>query len=297
MITTLKPLLKQTLTAAGVSPVYTDMEDEAKIKGLKFAWVYVVDPERVIRDGDTIVAKDDRFYIREYELRLKVGIRIAARTEAEANGIKTQFLNALAISPNITDPQGFDIELTVLTAEFIGDKSILKTGCGYDVLIEALGGVYRPANPALADPWVLALTQWTASILAAPWRVYAFYPVGKPDLTMYWQVSSVDVEEKGLSAYTVRKKLTGHIFARNDMAAWAAMKIAEGLQNDFKIPLNAAQRKYMTTYKPEVNLKNAPITSGQVSVTLTRNTSRPTEEVPLIGRVSADGKLQEVNNG
>lgn len=294
MITTIKPLLKQSLTAAGVTPVYTDMEDEAKIKGLKFAWVYVVDPERVIKDGDTIVAKDDGFFVREYELRLKVGIRIAARTEAEANGIKTQFLNALATSPNVIDPQGFDIELQVLTAEFIGDKSILKTGCGYDVLVEALGGVYRPADPALADPWVLALTKWTVPLLAAPWRVFPFYPVGKPDLTMYWQVSSVDMEEKGAAVYTVRKKLTGHIFARNDMAAWAAMKIAEGLQNDFKIPINAAERKYMTTSKPEVNLKNAATSSGQVSVTLIRNTTRPTEEVPLIGKVSVDGKIQEV---
>lgn len=293
MITTVKPLLKQILLATGISPVYTDAEDDTKHKGMAYAWVYDIEPERVIKDGDTIVAAGDEFYIREYELRLKVGVRIAARTETEANGIKTQFLNALAISPNVTDPQGFDIELKVLTAEFLGDKSILKSGCGYDVLVEALGGVYRPADPALADPWVLALTTWTAELLAAPWRVFAFYPVGKPDLTMYWQVASVDVEEKGLSCYTVRKKLTGHIFARSDMAAWAAMKIAEGLQNDFKIPLNAAQKRYLTTSKPEVNLKNAATTSGQVSVTLLRNTARPTEEAPLAGSVLVVGSIQE----
>lgn len=294
MITTLKPMLKATLTAAGVTPVYTEAEDETKIKGLKYAWVYVVDAERVVRDGDTVVVSGGQYYRREYELRARIGVRIAAKNETEAGIIKAAFLNTLALSPTVADPQGFDIEVEALTADFISDKSILKNGCGYDVTIEAHGGIYRQIDPATVDPWLKALSTWTETTLAAPWRAYEFYPVGKPDMTMYWQIASVDVEEKGLAHFQVRKKLTGHIFARGDLAAWAALKIAESLQNDFKIPLDAALKKYLTVSKPEANLRNSPTTSGQVSVILTRNTTRPTEDAPLMGRFYPSGTLQEV---
>lgn len=293
MITSIKPILKQTLTNAGVSLVYTDAEDEGKIKGLKYAWVYVVDAERVIRDGNTIVVKNDQYYLREYELRLKIGVRIAAKDEAEAAVLKIAFLNALALSPSVFDQQGFDIEVQALTAEFIADKSILKNGSGYDVIIEATGGIYQPTEQ-IADPWVKTLAEWTTMVLASPWRAYPFYPVGKPDMTVYWRVVGFDVEDKGRALYAVRKKLTGHIFARDNLAAGAALKIAESLQSAFKIPLNATARQFLTVEKPDVNLRNNPMTGGQVSVILLRNTTRPTEEAPMIGRFYPDGTLQEV---
>lgn len=293
MLLTIKPMLKKTLTSAGVATVYTEMEDESRIKGLKYAWVFVAEPERVIRDGSTIVVKDDAHYLREYELRLKVGVRIAARDELDAGGIKTLFLNALALSSTVKDQHGFDIEVTAIMAEFVSDKSILKTGYGYEIVIEFSGGVYRPADPTAIDPWLKTLSDWAAATLGPPWRSYEFYPVGRPDMTLYWQVSSVDMEDKGLAMFTVRKKMTAHIFARGDQASWAAAKIVEALEAAHKIAMNAPQKKYLTAYKPEANLRNGPMSGGQVSVTLLRNTVRPTTEVPLIGRVSADGKLQE----
>lgn len=291
MLTTIKPMLKKALSAAGLATVYTDMEDESKIKGLKYGWVFVADPERVIRDGETIVVSGDQYYLREYELRLKLGVHVAARDEADAGAIKNLFLNALALTPTVKDPQGFDIEVAALTAEFIGDKSILKTGCGYEIVIEFYGGVYRPADPASIDPWLKVLSEWTTTALGAPWRSYEFYPVGRPDMTLYWKVSSVDLEDNGLAAFTVRKKMTAHIFARDDLATWAALKIAEALQAAYKIPLDAPQKKFLTVHKPEANLRNGP--NGQVTVTLTRNTKRPTEDAPLIQRFSPSGTLQE----
>ena len=291
MLTTIKPMLKKALSAAGLATVYTDMEDESKIKGLKYGWVFVADPERVIRDGETIVVSGDQYYLREYELRLKLGVHVAARDEADAGAIKNLFLNALALTPTVKDPQGFDIEVAALTAEFIGDKSILKTGCGYEIVIEFYGGVYRPADPASIDPWLKVLSEWTTTTLGAPWRSYEFYPVGRPDMTLYWKVSSVDLEDNGLAAFTVRKKMTAHIFARDDLTTWAALKIAEALQAAYKIPLDAPQKKFLTVHKPEANLRNGP--NGQVTVTLTRNTKRPTEDAPLIQRFSPSGTLQE----
>ena len=290
MLVMIKPMLKKTLNIAGLATVYMDMEDETKIKGLKYAWVFVADPERVIRDGSTIVVKEDQYYLREYELRLKIGVRIAARDEKDAGEIKTLFLNALALSPIVEDSQGFNIEVTALTAEFIADKSILKTGYGYEIIIELVSGIYHSTNPVI-DPWLKVLSEWTTALLESPWRSYEFYPVGKPDMTLYWKIADIDLEEKSLAMFTVRKKITGHIFARDDLAAWAAFKIVEALQAAYKIPLDASKKKYLTAYKPEVNLRNSPMAGGQVSVTLLRNTITPAEEVVLIGRVSADGTL------
>ena len=294
MLTAIKPLLRQTLNAIGVDAVYTESEDETKIKGLKYAWVFGADPERVVRDGNTIVVSDGQYYLKEYELRLKVGIRIAAKDEPGAAAIKTDFLNALAISPTVKDARGFDIEVAVILAEFIGDKSVLKNGCGYEIVIELTGGVYRPAELTEVDPWLKTISEWTTALLGQPWRSYEFYPVGRPDATLYWQITSVDVEENGLAMFVVRKKMTARIFANGDQSTRAAVKIVEGLQLDYKIPLDAPAKKYLTVSKPEANLRNDPATGSQITVTLMRNTKRPTEEFPLMGRFYPGGKLQEV---
>ena len=294
MLTAIKPLLRQTLNAIGVDAVYTESEDETKIKGLKYAWVFGADPERVVRDGNTIVVSDGRYYLKEYELRLKVGIRIAAKDEPGVAAIKTDFLNALAISPTVKDARGFDIEVAVILAELIGDKSVLKNGCGYEIVVELTGGVYRPAELTEVDPWLKTISEWTAALLGQPWRSYEFYPVGRPDATLYWQITSVDVEENGLAMFVVRKKMTARIFANGDQSTRAAVKIVEGLQFDYKIPLDAPAKKYLTVSKPEANLRNDPATGSQITVTLMRNTKRPTEEFPLMGRFYPGGKLQEV---
>lgn len=291
MLTTIKPLLKQALITAGLTTVYTDMEDESKIKGLKYGWIFAADPERIIHDGETIVVSGDQYYVRDYELRLKIGVRVASRDEADARIIKTLFMNALALTPTVKDGQGLDIEVAALTAEFIGDTSVLKTGCGYEIVIECRGGIYRLVEQASIDPWLKVLSDWTMLVLGAPWRSYECYPVGKPDMTLYWQVASVELENKGLAAFVVSKKLTARIFARGDLATWAALTIAESLQAAYKIPLDALQKKYLTVQKPEANWRDG--SSGQVTVTLTRNTKRPTEDAPLMQRFYPAGTLQE----
>ena len=57
MITAVKPWLKSLLNAAGMIQVYTEAEDEARIKGAKYAWIYGVDPEQIEKDGHTVAVK------------------------------------------------------------------------------------------------------------------------------------------------------------------------------------------------------------------------------------------------
>lgn len=291
MITAVKPWLKQILKSLDFSLVFTDPEDEAKIKGIKYAWIYAVDAERVTKDGQTIMTKNDQYFRHDYELRMRMGVRLALRDEAAATIAKEKFISSVAVATNPLDTNGLDIEVAVLTAEFVSDKSLLKTGAGYDIVIEATGGIYRAADAEQIDPWAAALSIWATATLAGSWRSYAAYPVGKPDFSLYWQVSGMEIEEKGLSHFMLRKRLIAKIYGPNDQTAWAALQIVEALQQAFKVPLDAASKKYMTVDRPEANLNRE---TNQVSVTLTRNISRPSEEVPLIKRIYTGGKLQEV---
>ena len=289
MITAVKPWLKSLLNAAGMIQVYTEAEDEARIKGAKYAWIYGVDPERIEKDGHTVAVKASHYYLREYELRTRIGVRVAARDEAEASALKTAILNAVATQANPLDPQGFDIEIEVLSAELVTDKSALKTGAGYDLVLEAAGGIYQPSDPSLIDPWLPVLAAWTTEALGAPWRAFDAYPMGQPDHTLYWKITSLEVEEKGRAHFLVRKKLTARIFAQSGQTTWAAVKIAEALEHAYKIPLSVALKKYVTVVAPEANLNN----ENQVSVILTHNTTRPAEEFPLMGRFYPAGELMK----
>lgn len=290
MITALKPWLKQILDTLDLHPVYTEPEDETKIKGQQYAWIYAVDAERVTKGGQTLVVRNADYYQRDYELSQRLGIRLAARNEAAAAAFKNSFMHVVAVASNPMDQQGFDIEISVLTAELISDKSVLKTGAGYDIVIEATGGIYAAVAAPPIDSWAAALAAWTTDILAEPWKAYPAEPIGKPDCTLFWSISGVEVEEKGLSHYLLQKKLTAKIYGPNAQKVWAALKILESLQRDFKIPLDASSKKYMTVVRPELGPHRD---SGQVSVTLTRNITRPSEDVPLIGRLYTGGKIEE----
>ena len=290
MITALKPWLKQILNTMDIQTVYTDPEDEARIKGIKYAWIYAVEPERVEKDGQTLVVESNEYYLREYSLRQRIGIRLALGDEGAAAIAKAVFMNALA-GANPQDGNGFDLEIAVLTAELITDKSVLKTGAGYDIVIAATGGIYAAVAAPQIDAWAAALAAWSAGILAEPWKTYVADPVGKPDYTLFWSISGVEIEEKGLSHYLLQKKLTAKIYGPNDRTAWAALRILESLQGEFKIPLDASSKKYMTVVRPELGTRHD---SGQVTVTLTRNITRPSEEVPLIGRIATGGRIEEV---
>ena len=57
MITTIKPWLKGVFNTIGIPVVYTETEDESKIKGQRYAWIYEADAERVEKDQKTIAIK------------------------------------------------------------------------------------------------------------------------------------------------------------------------------------------------------------------------------------------------
>lgn len=304
MIAAVKPKLKEILTEIGAASVYMDVEEESRIKGADYAALFEVEPERMERDGQTVVSCGANCYLREYELRQKLGLRIVTKTEEEAQRRKHALLAALAQKGLFQDAQGFEIEVDVLSAELLADKSVLKTGSGYAFILELGGGVYRPVCAQL-DPWLRAVGEWSLQALngpdlrfadewvrinKTPWRVYPYYPLGEPEGSMYWQIADSEVEECGNVLYTVRKKLMGRFFARDDLAMQAAVKLTQMLATAYKIPLDAAARKYLTVQQNGLDMKRGG--AVQIAVTFRRNTQKPIEEFPLIQSVGIQGELQ-----
>lgn len=292
MITTLKPLLKQRLSEIGIKTIFTDQEDESKIKGLDYAWIFAAAPEEVIKDGRTVVVKNGAFYLQSNKLRLKVIIRLATKTEALAGELKEALLVQLATNPLAVDGHGFDIRLEALTAEALTDKSVLKIGYGYDFTLETVGGMYKQIASAEVDAWLAAVTNWTAAQLP-DWKVYPFYPMGRPDGSIYWELTTATLTDQGAFWYRVRKRFVCHIFGQDDVIMMAALKLSNALMEAFKIPLDAANKKYLLVDKPEIQLRGSdPETSGQLVMTLTRFTTRTVEEAYLMERFYPTGTLQ-----
>ena len=294
MLITAKHILKAALVKAGITVVYTDTEDESKIKGNKYAWIMAIEPEQLQKDGSSIVISDDKYYVCEYERRLKVGVRIVATSESEVSKFKTDFLNNLIEFKTIKDTAGFELEMSILNAEYITDKSVLKTGCAYDIYFEFEGGIYTLANEITVDPWLEALSSLSMAELGQDWSAKPFFQLGKPDQAIYWKLQDMSLEEQGAASFTVHKRVTGYVFGDAGRVNMATTRLAQAFQVMFKLPLNIPKRQYMTLNKIDVSLKsNAQDAAAQIVLNLSRMTARPVEDAPLIMKVNIKGELQD----
>lgn len=296
MLLTAKNVLETALKNSGISTVYTEAEDESKIKGIKYAQIVVADPERLVRDGESVVVSNNKYYICEYEQRLKIGVRIVARTAAEVTELKSDFLCSLIDLNVVKDTAGFEMEIQLLNAEFVSDRSVLKTGYGYDIYIEFSGGIYKAAQEILFDPWLAALSKLSKSELGEAWKADQCYPLGRPDRNIYWKVQDTSLENQGSAGFTLHKQIIGYVFGQSAYVNAAATKLAQSFQMMFKLPLNMEKRIYMTLEKVDVNFKNnAHEAAAQISLNLYRMTGKPTEDAPIIMQVIIKGELQNGN--
>ena len=137
------------------------------------------------------------------------------------------------------------------------------------------------------DHWLEALALWTEGILGQDWTVYrGLWPLGYVRPAVMWRIAATEVNTLMASMFEVRKRFVGHVIGRtpneqND----GVLKIVEALGSAIKVPLNQADRRYMTVIDPRADLQSNAITGGQITVTLQRKTTRPTEEAPLIQKV------------
>ncbi len=188
----------------------------------------------------------------------------------------------------------------VFTCQYLGtvgqdyvdeEWDAITRGLRFAVL--ALQPVAVPETTA-NDSWLEALASWTETILGTAWTVYRnFWPMGYKRPAVLWRLTGVEVHEKARAMFEVRKKLIGHILGSTpNEQVTGALTVVQELGNAIKLPLDTANKRYLTVNNPAVDYRAEALTAGQVSVTLSRLTNRPAEEAPLMQKVYSTGQVR-----
>ncbi|HOV80760.1 MAG TPA: hypothetical protein PK728_11765 [Bacillota bacterium] len=187
----------------------------------------------------------------------------------------------------------------VFTCQYLGtvgqdfvdeDWDAITRGLRFAVL--ALQPVAVPETVA-NDPWLEALADWTETILGTAWTVYRnAWPLGYRRPAVMWRLAGVEVQEKARAMFEVRKRFIGHVLGSTpNEQITGALTVIQELGNAIKLPLDTANKRYLTVNNPAVDYRADALTAGQVSVILSRLTNRPAAEVPLLMETYGRGTL------
>lgn len=150
-------------------------------------------------------------------------------------------------------------------------------------------------GPLANDPWIDALVSWTQAILGNGYDVRGGQlPVGYKRPAVLWRLDNIQIEDCGSLAFDVVKGVACHVFGRNAVEeANVAVQLIEEMGNAVKLPISAAERRYMTIRDIKGNVYTDALKQGHIRATVARRTRRPREEVAIIGSVSTDGHIEQ----
>ena len=153
-------------------------------------------------------------------------------------------------------------------------------------------------GPLNNDPWIDALVVWSKAILGDGYEVQGSQlSVGYKRPAVLWRLDNINIEDCGSLAFDVVKRVACHVFGRNAVEeANIAVKLIEEMGNAVKIPISAAERRYMTLREVSGNVYTDALKQGHIRATLSRRTRRPREEVALIGSLNTDGHIEKGGN-
>jgi len=188
----------------------------------------------------------------------------------------------------------------VFTCQYLGtvgqdfvdeDWNAITRGLRFAVL--ALQSI-AVSETVVNDPWVEALAVWTEEILGTAWTVYRnFWPLGYRRPGVMWRLTGIELREGSRDMFEVRKKFVGHVIGDTpNKEISGTLTIVQELHSAIKIPLDIANRRYLTVHDPIGDYRSDALTAGQMSVTLSRFTNRPVEEAPLITEVHGKGSIE-----
>jgi hypothetical protein len=108
-----------------------------------------------------------------------------------------------------------------------------------------------------------------------------------------WRLTGIELREGSRAMFEVRKKFVGHVIGDTpNKEISGTLTIVQELHSAIKIPLDIANRRYLTVHDPIGDYRSDALTAGQMSVTLSRFTNRPVEEAPLIAEVHGKGSIE-----
>ena len=153
-------------------------------------------------------------------------------------------------------------------------------------------------GPLNNDPWIDALVVWSKAILGDGYEVQGSQlSVGYKRPAVLWRLDNINIEDCGSLAFDVVKRVACHVFGRNAVEeANIAVKLIEEMGNAVKIPISAAERRYMTLREVSGNVYTDALKQGHIRATLSRRTRRPREDVALIGSLNTDGHIEKGGN-
>ena len=184
---------------------------------------------------------------------------------------------------------------------YLGSREAESSDSSSGTSVRALRfGIYIPESQgdaqagAPADEWLAALAVWTKEQLDDSWAVYRDqWPAGLGSKSVLWRMTGYETRLPGASMYEVRKSFTGHVIAPDTASEQGTViQLAERLSAQIQLPLDAAQRRYLSAAEIKADLQADAILEGQLRLTLAQRHVRPFEEAALIRRVEMQPKLK-----
>lgn len=152
-----------------------------------------------------------------------------------------------------------------------------------------------------SDDWLTAIAVWTRELLGQEWSVHSgAWPLQPSIPAVMWRVSEISVTPKGTASFEIQKRLTAFIQGVDSNQEHAALlKLLEALGTSTRLPLDEADRRYLTVSEPRVNTKvmadgYSNQGEGPLTVTLSGRTSRQPAgiEGPLMQFVHYESNLR-----
>ena len=226
---------------------------------------------------------------------LEVWPYVSRTSFSQIDDLNTQIIAALdkQLLTNLITGEVFScIYLGTVSHDYVDDDwDAITRGLRFAVIaIQPVGII----ETTISDHWVEALSVWTENLLGTSWTVYRnYWPLGYSRPSVLWRLSDYKVEGISRAGFKVRKSLIGHVLGSTpNQQIQAISEVISGLTNEIKIPLDIVAKKYLTINNPRANFKVDGLNQGQITLELSRNTSRPKEDVPVMMKVESIGTLK-----
>lgn len=138
------------------------------------------------------------------------------------------------------------------------------------------------------DSWLTALHHWTQEQLGEEWTIYEeAWPIDYKAPAVLWRLTASNFAAAGTSAFDVRKQWIGHVYGRNTQETQRiATGLVERLSSQTRVPLDIADRRYLTVSEASVDIQADAFLNGQIRLTLLHRVQRTLPNAPLIREVT-----------
>ncbi len=189
----------------------------------------------------------------------------------------------------------------VFTCQYLGTVGQDYVDEEWDAITRGLRFAVMALQPVViqeniaSDTWLEALATWTETTLGATWTVYRnFWPLGYVRPAVMWRLAGVEVREKARAMFEVQKKFAGHVLgSTSNEQITGALTVIQELRSAIKLALDVINKRYLAVKDPAADYRADALVAGQVSVILTRLTSRPAEEEILMQKIKSAGLWKE----